>query len=508
MKYLFFSLFCTASLSAVLSPINAMDISNSQTTEVGYPHNSKTIASRSSKKERNLPQLSDKYGHPENISYSNSIQPKTLFRKGSIVSLSSTIRVNVTTLLPDERILDVINLGTEGLTDYYRNNQWVQALPLDKLKETKKELSSLSKTSMDILKIKHVVEDLIVLKSVSSNNNNTPTIRRSKDTNQESTKQNQDQLVIFQPTQIILPQKEKVLPSEKTQTTRLQKIDSTMLLEFKSLTTLNLMGQNLSNLPENFNSLSKLKILILDSNPLKVTLLTTTVKNEKTGKKMTIHVKKSPLTNLPERIEHLSINNCKLGHLDEEEISSFQTLKRLDMQMNDLTELPKNLWKIQTLEELDFSNNQVKSIPEEIISLSRLQTLRASNNQIQALPLKFRDLHNLKNLNLRFNPLTTDEIPLPNSIQNLDLAYCGKTIGLKITNPSKLAKWGGKVLSIFKPQQGLINFINYFSDLKSLDISNQYDETLTPIMKKVESKVKSRINFSWSDKYTASLSNQ
>ena len=112
----------------------------------------------------------------------------------------------------------------------------------------------------------------------------------------------------------------------------------------------------------------------------------------------------------------------------------FPNLKRLYLQSNNLTTLPK--LNLPALEDLNLDNNQLTTLPE--LNLPNLKRLDLYNNQLTTLPEL--NLPALEGLNLRNNQLTTlPELNLPNLKQlylNNNEISKSEIVELKIKLPS------------------------------------------------------------------------
>ena len=88
----------------------------------------------------------------------------------------------------------------------------------------------------------------------------------------------------------------------------------------------------------------------------------------------------------------------------EEALKKPDSIFRLDLREQKLTEFPKEILQLKNLSELFLGKNQIKEIPAEINALKNLQILDISNNQLINLPESLRDLPYLRKINLTNNP--------------------------------------------------------------------------------------------------------
>jgi GTPase SAR1 family protein len=139
-----------------------------------------------------------------------------------------------------------------------------------------------------------------------------------------------------------------------------------VLGELKNLTSLDLGGNQLSELPAVLGELKNLTSLDLGGNQL---------------------------SELP----------AVLGEL--------KNLTSLDLSRNQLSELPAVLGELKNLTSLDLSSNQLRELPAVLGELKNLTSLDLSSNQLSELPDFIQELPKLKELNLSGNPL-----PIPPEI--------------------------------------------------------------------------------------------
>ncbi|KAM3964789.1 leucine-rich repeat and fibronectin type-III domain-containing protein hattifattener [Aphomia sociella] len=105
------------------------------------------------------------------------------------------------------------------------------------------------------------------------------------------------------------------------------------------------------------------------------------------------------------KIHNLQISGCKIKKIEDEAFRGQSTfLKNLNLQDNELSEVPVKAFKILTnLSLLDISKNRITHIENNAFStLRKLTTLKMSDNNITLAPHALSGLENsLKNLNLK-----------------------------------------------------------------------------------------------------------
>ncbi|WPD22611.1 MAG: COR domain-containing protein [Candidatus Electrothrix scaldis] len=94
------------------------------------------------------------------------------------------------------------------------------------------------------------------------------------------------------------------------------------------------------------------------------------------------------------------------------ELFELKQLTRLDLSSNHLTSLPPKLFQLRKLTELGLSSNQLTSLPPELFELKELSSLNLINNRLFRLPPEIVQLNNLTILFLTLNRLSTLPIEL------------------------------------------------------------------------------------------------
>ncbi len=92
------------------------------------------------------------------------------------------------------------------------------------------------------------------------------------------------------------------------------------------------------------------------------------------------------------RVTSLNFHNCKFSAIPRE-ISSFTTLKKLDLSCNFLSKLPAHLEKLTTLEEMDLSSNNFQEFPTNLVKFKNLKKvdLRFCRVEYSIVPLTIPD---------------------------------------------------------------------------------------------------------------------
>ncbi len=99
--------------------------------------------------------------------------------------------------------------------------------------------------------------------------------------------------------------------------------------------------------------------------------------------------------NLP-NLEHANFSFNNLKNIDKE-ILNRPNLQSLDLKRNEIRRINKDLFKLETLLILDLSHNKISKLPKGFEKLNDLQELYLHHNEISKIP---KDLPNLKRLRI------------------------------------------------------------------------------------------------------------
>jgi Leucine-rich repeat (LRR) protein len=182
-----------------------------------------------------------------------------------------------------------------------------------------------------------------------------------------------------------------------------------------ALKTLNLSDNRLFQLPESIGNLTDLTTLELAGNPLYYTI------PESIGNLTaltTLSMDGSQLMILPESVGNLTAlttlsvggtGGCSLSSLPQSisNLTALTALRIRGTQQAGLTAIPESIGNLAALRTLDFSGNHLSALPERLGDLAALTTLDLSGNQLTALPESLRNLTALTTLNLSGNQLAT-----------------------------------------------------------------------------------------------------
>jgi hypothetical protein len=185
----------------------------------------------------------------------------------------------------------------------------------------------------------------------------------------------------------------------------------------------------LSIVPANFglsdaaNAYLDLRQLIL--NALKATVVITDVVQEIMvtlhAERWELNLEGQQLTDLPSELgllaclESLNLSHNRLTQLPAE-ITSLTKLEELYASNNQLTSLPQDLGRLTDLTRLSLSGNQIESLPASIGQLAKLEKLELNDNKLSRLPGEICELTNLRHLWIKNNRLTE----LPTELHRLE----------------------------------------------------------------------------------------
>lgn len=158
------------------------------------------------------------------------------------------------------------------------------------------------------------------------------------------------------------------------------------LLKFAdTLEVLDLSGNQLTSLPDEFASLQKLKILFCSDNPFK------------------------SLPTVLGRCPNLSMVGFKANQIEEVSAEALPpALRWLILTDNQLTRLPDALGERPLLQKLMLAGNHLQGLPDSLQHCHRLELLRISANRFSALPDWLFDMPKLTWLAVAGNPLNAD----------------------------------------------------------------------------------------------------
>ncbi len=165
-----------------------------------------------------------------------------------------------------------------------------------------------------------------------------------------------------------------------------------------TLEQLDLSGNHLSELPDNFDRLQNLKILFLSENNF------------------------TKFPSVLSKCKNLDIIGFKANQISKIDENSFpKDLRWLILTNNHLPHIPASIGKCHKLQKLMLAGNKLTSLPIELANCKNLELLRISANQISEMPTWLFSLPKLSWVALAGNPYFTQnkEYPIP-AINEID----------------------------------------------------------------------------------------
>jgi hypothetical protein len=163
-----------------------------------------------------------------------------------------------------------------------------------------------------------------------------------------------------------------------------------------TLNQLDLSGNQLADLPDDFWKFKNLRILFLSNNDF-------TVFPEVLGKMKNLDI--------------VGFKANKIKTIPEDSIP--ENLRWLILTDNEINELPASIGKCTRLQKLMLAGNKLTRLPEEMANCKRLELLRISANQLEAIPSWLFELPKLAWLALAGNAFTRTLVS-PNVLPKLD----------------------------------------------------------------------------------------
>jgi len=211
------------------------------------------------------------------------------------------------------------------------------------------------------------------------------------------------------------------------------------ILKNENLEYLSLSYCGLTELPSDIKRLTKLKVLELNNNQIKIlppeigelkSLEVLDIGNN-SFKDMpdmlfslpnlkTIKLSNNNIEDLPpgignnSNVENLYLDKNQLKLLAKE-IGKLEKLRNLDLSLNNISELPQEIENLTNITSLVLRDNKLNVFPNEILKLSKLEKLDLSRNSISSIPPGISNMSALKHLDLWFNKIST----LPPEFKNL-----------------------------------------------------------------------------------------
>lgn len=167
--------------------------------------------------------------------------------------------------------------------------------------------------------------------------------------------------------------------------------------EMTDLKFLDLGGNQISSLPNNFSKLQNLEIFFCSDN--------------------LFETYPTILNQLP-KLYMVAFKNNKMSTIPEEAFEGPHVkIHWLILTGNMLQSLPNSVGRLAKMKKFMLSNNLLESLPKEITSMKDLEMIRLANNKLKIFPEVLRELPNLTWVALADNDFNRLENQLPNELQ-------------------------------------------------------------------------------------------
>lgn len=229
--------------------------------------------------------------------------------------------------------------------------------------------------------------------------------------------------------------------------------------DFKNILELDLHGNVLFSLPNEFKKMTNLYHINLSFNNLNA--IPSTICKLKNLEIIDLHL--NFIYDIPEKI-----NNLKF-------------LTYFDISKNLLKAVPEQFFELTNLKHLDLSENEIYYIPDSFVKLKNLETLNLSSNKIIYMSDDIGLLSKLKYLNISENPIYLLPITL-SRLKNLEELYISKTFIINL--PRKIGNL--KSLRILDISDDLLNTLpKSIGFLKNLEFLHLNDNNFFKIPEEI-----------------------
>ena len=203
-------------------------------------------------------------------------------------------------------------------------------------------------------------------------------------------------------------------------------------MEWTTLTSLHLKGNQLVTLPLNFTGLLKIKVCEFDWDHLILPPSEVAAQGNRLVldylyqmtvalKRLKLDLSEKGLLGFPVHLTNmdtlnlLNLNNNKIRLL-EPYINTLGKLQTLSMDKNFMPSVPKEFCHLTKLTDLSIQNNNLLALPQDFGKLTNLTSLKLQSNGLEELPTNFTELVSLTYLSFRYNRLKL----LPHNIGGSD----------------------------------------------------------------------------------------
>ncbi|XP_075466877.1 leucine-rich repeat-containing protein 20 isoform X3 [Ascaphus truei] len=119
------------------------------------------------------------------------------------------------------------------------------------------------------------------------------------------------------------------------------------------------------------------------------------------------------MSNVAQDIHFITLANNELKSLTSKFFTSFTQLRELNLEGNNLRELPKDISTLMHLKSINLSRNKFQEFPEKLLNVNTLESINLEDNQIKDVPVeKLTSMPSLRCVNLKANALNKDNLQL------------------------------------------------------------------------------------------------
>lgn len=183
------------------------------------------------------------------------------------------------------------------------------------------------------------------------------------------------------------------------------------IAQCKRLKSVNMSGNKLSFLPDQFFSLKNVIFLALDDNRL-----SPIPDLHRLQSLMVVSFSNNPIAIVPTefgllvRLTDVTFSQCLVKNLPHH-MANLIYLERFAMPMNELVAVPESLCECRCLRTLEFQHNNLETLPLGLTKLTKLTILNLHRNAFQEIPEVLFDCSSLKTITLHHCKLFVKKVP-------------------------------------------------------------------------------------------------
>ncbi|XP_047145373.1 protein scribble homolog isoform X1 [Hydra vulgaris] len=178
----------------------------------------------------------------------------------------------------------------------------------------------------------------------------------------------------------------------------------------------------------------------------------------------------------PRNLDYLDKSHCSLTTVTEDILRHAGTLEELSLEGNQLTDLPKGIFRMTKLRRLILADNEIQDLTNDISSLIALEELDFSKNDVRVVPDSIQNCKKLTFLDISSNTLGE----LPDSLTKLNQLKTWIANDIALTEiPPEIGSLSNLV--VLELRENCIKFLplsfSFLSKLERLDLGgNELEE--------------------------------